>query len=1169
MTSEPEYAGEPRQPNPPGGDGPVGEQLSWRRIAGWSTAAALVILALAASGASLGAVVAGWLAAREVRRPLEYVALLALLLIGSVVLDTAGNVIASGTIARKERRLRADLLARTFHQPLVLLQERHAGEILDRIDDDVTQVGTLFRTTGVSLSRACLRGLLAWIVAGLTWPIAWAVLPPVAAIAILVTRPVGRRVAGYRVEEEAAWSAHVAQMEEAVAGQDDVRTSGAQAFLLQRYVARASELLKRVAATANASASAALRMTLILNMMLAALALGAVVLVSKGSLRVAELVTLWLLASSFVGQMTQVAQFLPDIQAGLGALTRIRDLLHSPVEKSGGCPVPDGPMSVAFRGLTFAFESDGSGFALCDVDLHVPAGTTCALVGRTGSGKSTLASFVSRALDPPAGTTFVGAQDVCVTDLEALRRTVGVVTQRTELLSATLLENVTLLGDFARAKVEATFAALGLVEWVKGLPAGLDTLLGTDGVTLSAGEQQLVAIARLLVRDVQVVVLDEATARMDPETERRVSRAYDLLLAGRTGLVIAHRLAVTESCDYVAVLEAGRIVQFGRRDEMVQAPGPFQELLRAGGHTTPATRSALAPLTRNGGRRELQPSSPQRPRLASTVLAILRLHPRWGALGGVCFGLSSLLSVYGAVTAWLWGTLVADMSGGITPWGTAVLLAGCLLIAPVFQAIAIRSYFIWWAAVILRLRLAILLGQTQQERLRTVSVGVVMARALDSDRLARYADRWVFVMLAFSSVGVTVALGGNWLVLPLAGGALVMATLAAACGTPLAARAAQESGDRRAEFCQALVSALEAVRTIKLAGASRTVLAHLREVDGRRIQARARESRTQLLLNAMPSVLLECAVLTAWGLYAAGQWGVATALLVATAVNGFSWFGTVTAAVVTEAPMARKWLTAAAQLADTDRLTANPGDVDLVHGIAPKPTEASRVPLRVLTLSHVTAVHEDGTVGVQDVNLTVRRGSVVLVTGRVGAGKSSLLRCLAGLVDYEGEILWNGEPVASPEKFLRPRQVAYVSQAPHVFNVSLRDNVVLGYSREAEATYRMARLTSDLESIGGDGGLAGYRGTRLSGGQIQRLALARALAVEAEVLIADDISSALDARTELELWEGLRASGITVIGTSSKQTALHLADLVVVIEDGRVVASGPWHQLAGWDHLAV
>lgn len=278
---------------------------------------------------------------------------------------------------------------------------------------------------------------------------------------------------------------------------------------------------------------------------------------------------------------------------------------------------------------------------------------------------------------------------------------------------------------------------------------------------------------------------------------------------------------------------------------------------------------------------------------------------------------------------------------------------------------------------------------------------------------------------------------------------------------------------------------------------------------------------------------------------------------------GFEWFGQVASAVVTEAPGTRAWQQATVAYAGGRDITSLPKGVDLAAGRAPAPQEEPGEPLESLRLEHLSAVHDDGTLGVEDVSLTVEAGELVLVLGQVGAGKSSLLGALAGLVRHTGELRWNGKVVEDEESFLRPGQVAYVSQTPRVLSGTFGDNIRLGLPRRYDEAVADARLVPDIERAGGVDALVGHRGLRLSGGQVQRLALARALATNAELIVADDVSSALDATTELELWNALRERGSTVIGASSKRAALARADRVVVLVDGRVAAVGPWSRLSG------
>ncbi len=194
----------------------------------------------------------------------------------------------------------------------------------------------------------------------------------------------------------------------------------------------------------------------------------------------------------------------------------------------------------------------------------------------------------------------------------------------------------------------------------------------------------------------------------------------------------------------------------------------------------------------------------------------------------------------------------------------------------------------------------------------------------------------------------------------------------------------------------------------------------------------------------------------------------------------------------------------------------------------------------------------------------------MLLVGQVGSGKSSLLGALAGLVSSTGTLEWNGRPLDDPELQLRPNRVAHVAQVPRVLSGTFRDNVALDHTgRRVEEAIGVARLNRDVADAGGVDALVGHRGVRLSGGQIQRLALARAVACDADLLLADDVSSALDATTEIELWNALRERAATVIGATSKEAALQQADRVVVLSEGRVVAVGPWSELSPvWGHLA-
>ncbi|MFI2702637.1 ATP-binding cassette domain-containing protein [Cellulosimicrobium composti] len=1173
-------------------------RLDWRRLRRPQAVVALLALTVGAVGSALGTVIAGWLAEDPTTATLQ---LLAVCVVGAALLDTVGQVVWAGVVDRAEGRLRGDLLTAALHQPLATLTEQAVGEVLDRVDDDTHAVGTLVRRQLWGAGRTVVGVLPMWVVAGLTWWPAWLLFPVLGALAAVIVRPMLGEIARRKVIEEAAWTDHAAAFEESVAARDDLRTSLGQSFAVRRLAERSADVHRKFESVLVVESRMLRRAGLVLASLLAGVAVAGAALAADGDLGVDRLVTLFLVTAMFVGQVDNLVHHLPDIQEGLGALTRIRQMLAVEPEPTGGRPLPPGPVGIELRDLHFSY-AEGT-FALDGVTLRVPAGQTVALVGRTGSGKSTLASLLSRAVEPPRGAVLVGGVDVRDLDLQALRAAVGVVTQRTEILAGTLAENIALFADVPRADVEAAVRELRLDDWVAGLPDGLDTLLGPGGTSLSAGEEQLVAFARLLVRDVQVVVLDEATARMDPLTEARVVAASERLLAGRTGVLVAHRLTTIERAGLLAVLDHGRVVQQGERAALARVPGPYRDLLAASvaqgdvvldaqGDTAPDAQDDAVPDTQDsaalaapdatrtdratdavGGRRRrgtppVLADPGDGPSLARGVVHALFVRPAWGVVGALLFLVASLVSAQGAITGFLWGRAVQDLDEGF-PAQLLVPLAVLLVVAPLCLAWALYVYPRWWIEVLLRVRMAVMAGQTRQHRLTATPPGEVVARAMDADRFVRYADRWVDFVNGLVIAGVTALLSGSWLAGAVLLAVMVVSAAASALGRPIAGRSATRSSAARARFGRALVSALDSARTVKLAARTPQVHAHLRDVDAGRVRAAIFEHRVQAALDGVPLVMIQLGVVAAWAGLLAGTWDLATALLVANAVTGFGWFGVVAGAVVTEAPGTRSWQRATSRFAAGTDLMDLPDGVDLLTGAAPAPAPGPRRPLDRLDLEDVTALHDDGTIGVQGVDLAVRRGELVLLLGQVGAGKSSLLSALAGLMEHTGSIRWNGTDVVDAQTFLRPGQVAHVAQVPRVLSGSFADNVRLGHERDVRGPVAAARLERDVVEAGGHEALVGHRGVRLSGGQVQRLALARALATDAELLLADDVSSALDAATEIELWTSLRERGTTVIGATSKRAALARADRVVVLDEGRVAAVGPWRDLASrWGHLA-
>ncbi|HWI63987.1 MAG TPA: ABC transporter ATP-binding protein [Symbiobacteriaceae bacterium] len=497
-------------------------------------------------------------------------------------LAAAARYVAENVGWTATNRLRRDLLARTLRLDLGFHKAHTPGELIERIDGDVSLLATFFSTMLVDLltNGVLLAGILVLLYredwrAGLTMTLFAA-----AAMGVLAAIR-GIAVPHYRSLRELA-AEFFGFLGEVLGAREDLRAAGAETYVMNRFAVYQRRWLPlRQRAAMRGISIWATGLTLIAIGAALALGVGAY-LHGRGLITIGTVYLIFHYTELLAQPISQIRQQIQELQSATAGITRVTELLEQKprVLDGEGTPLPTGALEVALDKVSFGYD-DGD-HVLKEISFRLAPGKVLGLLGRTGSGKSSLARLLLRLYDPDQGAVRLGGVDARRPALRQLRSRAVLVTQEVQLFSATVRENLTFFDpSIADSRLTAVLAELGLTPWLASLPLGLDTVIEATG--LSAGEAQLLAFARAFLQDPGLVILDEASSRLDPATEALIERAVDRLLAGRTGIIIAHRLATVERADEILILDDGRIAEHGDRRRLAAEPSSrFAGLCRAG-----------------------------------------------------------------------------------------------------------------------------------------------------------------------------------------------------------------------------------------------------------------------------------------------------------------------------------------------------------------------------------------------------------------------------------------------------------------------------------------------------------------------------------------------------------------------------------------------------------
>ena len=1156
--------------------------------------AGTVLLGLLAVGAGIARLALfGWLLGRVIagdplRSLLPVIALAAAAVVIRGALDYWCAMAAHRTAARVQTRLRQSIYERVTALGPAHFTRSRTGDVILSMVEGVQQLEVYFGQYLPQLAVAALTPPLIFaFVAFVDLPVA-VVLLAAAVVTLVAPSLWHRRDSRQSLARQTAYAAFGAEFLDSVQGLATLKAfgqSGARGRLLEEKgralfhstmgVLGANTFARGITDTGMAVGAAA------------ALGLGAW-RVQAGEMSLTALLVILMLGIEVFRPLRELRVVLHQGMLGVSAAGGIIQILEAePRVRDRATPLCDAASltpAVTFERVRFSYPG-GRRAAHVGLSFEVTAGERVGIVGPSGAGKSTIARLLLRFYDPESGRVTIGGRDLRDLTLDQLRGLIAVVSQDTYLFHGTVEQNLRMgKPDATPAELRAAARAANAEEFITRLPQGYETVVGERGTRLSGGQRQRIAIARALLRDAPILILDEALSAVDAESEAVIQEALDRLMEGRTTLIFAHRLSSVIGADRILVLEDGRVVESGGHAELMGLGGAYHRLMAAQAQDGAGRGAPVAPgIEPEPDVFDMEPPASSHPEAVDATVRAEGMG--WPRLIRV------LLGMVAGYRARLVLTFLLGVARVVALIGVGVLSALCVravkngmpfgrLLIALALAAPLAGLLHWlesWLAhdmayrLLNDMRLDIFrkldaLAPAYFTRRRT---GDLVGVATHDVELIEYffahtiTPAFVAVLVPVG-VLVTLAVFG-WpmalALLPFLAWAALTPVLARSRIDRLGSRAREVSGDLTAH----------AVDTVQGLGEI---------VAFRHVRARGEEFGAKALeyLRVRMPFLHDLTQQTSFQEVATGFGGLAVvgagAALVAAGRLDSALVPLLTLLALSAFVPVWEIAQVSRQLADTL------GAARRVHAVHAEPVpvtdgagvSAGSAPFGgpALEMSLVSFTYPGRQRrALSEVSFAVPRGSTVALVGPSGAGKTTVASLFLRFWDPdEGAVRLDGHDLREYRLDDLRHRIALVAQDTYLFNDTLRNNILLARPEAPEALLAAAVEQAALSEFvaGLPDGLAtvvGERGAQLSGGQRQRVAIARAFLKDAPILILDEATSHLDAVSEQAVRGALDllARRRTTLVIAHRLSTVRNADCIIVLEDGRVAETGGHREL--------